>query len=178
MSKSSIPFYTGDVSSLARNLRQQLDGIEKLPSHLEMLNLLVKASGYRNFQHFKAQHTALKEINTPATQQAEINYKLIKRILRLFDEEGYLTHWPKKYSERVICLWVMWSRIAAQKTYNECEISELLEQQHLFEDHALLRRQLVDHNMVTRTADGRQYQRIEVRPPAEALEIFRLLRTR
>ena len=139
-----------------------------------MLNLLVKASGYRNFQHFKAQQTALKQISTPAIQKAEINYKLIKRILRLLDEEGYLTSWPKKYSERGICLWVMWSRIAAQKTYTECEISELLEQQHLFEDHALLRH----HNMVTRTADGRQYQRIEVRPPAEALEMFRLLRTR
>jgi len=176
MSKSPMPFYVADVSALAKNLRRQLDEFERLPSHVEMLNLIVKSGGFRNFQHFKAQQTAASTFDRPKAQPAEINYKLVKRILRLFNEEGYLTHWPKKYSERVICLWVMWSRIAAKKMYTECEISELLEQQNLFEDHALLRRELVDHRMLSRTADGRQYQRLEVQPPAEALEVFRLFR--
>ncbi|WP_319470439.1 DUF2087 domain-containing protein [uncultured Pseudodesulfovibrio sp.] len=176
MSKVSMPLYVGDVSALARNLRRQLHESESLPSHVEMLNILVKAGGFRNFQHFKAQHDARKGLDVPRPSAAEINYKLVKRILRLFREDGNLAHWPKKYSERVICLWVMWSRIAARRIYSEYEISELLEQQHLFEDHALLRRELVDHRLVRRTPDGRQYQRIEVQPPAEAVEVFRLLR--
>jgi hypothetical protein len=171
-----MPLYVGDVSALACNLRRQLQESESVPGHVEMLNLLVKASGFRNYQHFKAQYDARRGLDLPEQPSAEINYKLIKRIVRLFNDEGYLTHWPKKYSERVICLWVMWSRISAKKSYTECEISELLEQQHLFEDHALLRRQLVDHRLMTRTPDGREYRRVEVRPPAEAVEVFKLIR--
>ncbi|BCS89571.1 DUF2087 domain-containing protein [Pseudodesulfovibrio sediminis] len=176
MSKSPMPLYVGDISALARNVRGRLQDSETIPSHVEMLNLLVKASGYRNFQHFKAQFEARKGLDLPKPHGAEINFKRVKRVLRLFDADGYLTHWPKKYSERVICLWVMWSRISARKTYTECEISELLEQQHLFEDHALLRRQLVDLKLMNRTPDGREYQRIEAQPPAEALEVLARMR--
>ncbi|HKI81938.1 MAG TPA: DUF2087 domain-containing protein [Pseudodesulfovibrio sp.] len=52
----------------------------------------------------------------------------------------------------------------------------MLERQHLFEDHALLRRELVDHHMVERTSDGSRYRRMETPPPAEAVEVFRQLR--
>ncbi len=176
MPRTTIPFYVDDVSVLARSLRHQLDSFEKKPSHVEMLNLLVKAGGYRNFQHFKAQQSAREELNSCSEQKTEINFKLVKKAVRLFNKEKDLVRWPKKYSERVICLWVVWSRITPKKIYTEREISELIKQLHLFGDHALLRRQLVDNRLVTRTADGRSYQRIETQPPTEALEVLRVLR--
>ncbi|MEZ7197203.1 DUF2087 domain-containing protein [Pseudodesulfovibrio karagichevae] len=176
MSKVPMPFYAGDVSALAQTLRRKLQDAETVPGHVEMLNLLVKATGFRNFQHFKAEFDARQAVEPPETRTDEVNLKRVKKVVRLFDEQGYLTRWPKKYSERLLCLWVMWSRIAPRRDYNECEISELLEQQHLFEDHALLRRELADHHMVERTSDGSRYRRMETPPPAEAVEVFRQLR--
>ena len=175
MSKVPMPFFAGDVSALARNLRLKLKDADRVPGHVEMLNLLVKAAGFRNFQHFKAEFDARQALDQPAPPPAEVDFKRVKKVVRLFDAEGYLTRWPKKYSERVLCLWVMWSRIAPRRDYNECEISALLEQHHLFEDHALLRRELADHRMVERTSDGSRYRRVETAPPAEAVEVFRHL---
>ncbi len=176
MSKSPLPFYVGDVSVLARSLRSQFQKIDHIPSHVEMLNLLSKAGGYRNFQHFKAQQEACKALDIPKPQSAEIDYKLVGRLVRFFDDEGRLIRWPKKYTQRGICLWVMWSRVLARKTFTEQEMNDLLERQHLFGDYALLRRELVDWGLVVRTADGRQYKRVEVQPPAEAVELLKRLR--
>ncbi|MEW5774586.1 MAG: DUF2087 domain-containing protein [Thermodesulfobacteriota bacterium] len=39
-----------------------------------------------------------------------------------------------------------------------------------------MRRQLVDHGPVSRTPDGREYRRVENRPPAEALALLQRLR--
>lgn len=176
MSRTPMPFYVGDVSALARTLRQQLENTEKIPSHLEMLNLLARAGGYRNFQHFRAQNEVHPEASTQAATPAEINHKRIKRILRFFDPSGVLTRWPKKHSERMLCLWVMWSRVAPRTTFSEQEINSVLTEHHAFGDHALLRRYLVSYQFMQRTDDGREYRRIETSPPPEAVEVFRQLR--
>ena len=67
----------------------------------------------------------------------------------------------------MLCLWVLWSRIPAGASFTEQEISGVLNHWHVFGDHALLRRALVDYGLMTRTVDGRQYRRIEQQPPAE-----------
>ena len=176
MSRVPMPFYAEDVSALARSLRRRLREAEAAPGHVELLNLLVKSAGYRNFQQFKAEFDARRAVEPPETQAAEVNAGRVKRVVRLFDDRGALTRWPKKYSERMLCLWVMWSRIEPRRDYNEAEIGACLEQHHLFGDNALLRRELADHRMVERTSDGRRYRRLETPPPAEAVEVFRRLR--
>ena len=172
MSKVPMPFYADDVSDLARSLRRQLENLDHLPSHVEMLNLLAKSGGCRNFQHFKAmQEDAARTVPRPRPE--EINEKLVKRLGRFFDGCGLLVRWPKKHSERMLCLWVLWSRLSPRKVWSEKEISELLDTLHLFGDAALLRRQLADQGFVTRTPDGSEYRRLELQPPAEAMELFR-----
>lgn len=176
MSKTPLPYFVGDISQLAKNLRRQLDDREGTPSHVEMLNLLVKAGGYRNFQHFKVQHEANANLRGVKETTPEINYKRVKQLVRHFDGEGRLVRWPKKFSLRMICLWVMWSHIPARERMTEIEINMLLKRLHLFEDHALLRRELVDREFIERTDDGREYVRIEQQPTADAIESFRLIR--
>lgn len=78
----------------------------------------------------------------------------------------------------MVCLWVMWSRLPARARLTEKEINHILMHNHLFADHALLRRELVDRKMVRRTADGRSYQRNEVQPSPEALALLEHLRNR
>ncbi|BBD07309.1 DUF2087 domain-containing protein [Desulfovibrio ferrophilus] len=176
MSKSPLPFPVDDISVFAKSLRRQLDGLERAPSHVEMLNLLAKAGGYRNFQHFRAQQDARTNLDVPRPLPADVDYRRVKRLVRFFDAQGRLTRWPKKFTMRMLCLWVMWSRIAAKVPLSEREISDWLDEQHLFGDYALLRRELVDRGLVTRTADGREYRRIERQPSAEAIELLKHLR--
>lgn len=207
MSKDLLPLVVGDISSFARALRTQLEGREHAPGHVEMLNLLVKAAGYRNFQHYRAAQDSIKRssiqpelhenpaagllLHTLPTGQpdaaqgsvldsaegcAAFNSKRVQQVARYFDGDKRLIRWPKKFTQRMVCLWVMWSRMPARTSMTEREISEWLAAQHLFGDHALLRRELVDRGLVTRTADGRQYYRLEQQPPAEAMAVFERLR--
>ena len=182
MSRTPLPLHVGDVSAFAKTLRRQLEGLDELPGHVEMLNLLCKACGYRNFQHFRAEREGLPEPPESGVQpprRAEVpavNVKWVREAVRHFDADGCLVRWPKKFSLRHIALWVMWSRIPARTELSEPEINELLAGQHRFGDHALLRRELADRGMVERTADGRSYRRMEAEPPADAVEVIRLVR--
>ena len=178
MSRTPLPLVVGDISGFARSLRNGLEGLDRLPGHVEMLNLIARAGGFRNFQQFRARQTAREALEAPLPQPIAVDYTLVKRLARVFDQEGRLVRWPKKFTQRMICLWVMWSRVPARTPLNEKEISDLLNREHLFGDHALLRRELVDRGMVDRTPDGRRYTRIEQQPPAEALELVRHLGTR
>jgi hypothetical protein len=53
-----MPLHVGDVSDFARTLRRQLDAMQRTPGHVEMLNLLARAGGYRNIQHLRAHRAA------------------------------------------------------------------------------------------------------------------------
>lgn len=173
MSRIPLPMSVGDVSAFARTLRTRLLDSEQVPSHVELLNIIAKAGGFRNFQHLKAQQETAPAAETVAQTVTDDDLKRIKKLLRLFDGQGRLIRWPGKFTLRMLCLWAMWSHIPARDTLSEAEINDLLGQWHLFEDHALLRREMADHGMVRRTADGRQYSRIEQQPPAAALELLR-----
>jgi hypothetical protein len=167
MSRIQLPLIINDVSALSRSLRKQLQCTENVPSHVEMLNLLAKSAGYKNFQHLKAELAPAHE------PEPEINRKRLNKAAGYFDLNGSLSRWPKKYSMRVLCLWGLWSRLPARIAMTELELDEKLILNHSFCDHTMLRRWLVDEKLVSRTPDGREYRRIESRPPFEALELIK-----
>lgn len=190
MSRTLLPFHSDDISALARSLKGQLANCEPQPSHLELLNMLVRANGYRNFQHYRAALVArdLPEGRPPAPEpepvpkpvprpeREPVDPARVKRLLRMFDQEGKFARWPSKRSQQELCLWVIWSKLPAGQVLTEKEINLLLNDGHLFGDHPLLRRWLCDYGMVSRTRDGREYRRVEKQPPAEAIELIRRLR--
>jgi hypothetical protein len=177
MSRTVLPLYSSDISALAKSLREQLLAHESTPSHLELLNMLARASGQRNFQALRAQAVAQNAITNPepAPEPEAVDYVRVKRLLRFFDAQGRLIRWPGKLSQRLPCLWVIWSRLPAKQVLSEKQVKERLGEMHLFGDHALLRRWLCDHGLVKRTTDGREYCRVEMQPPAEALALIRHL---
>ena len=178
MTRSVFPFYVNDISALARSLNHQIAGCDHLPGHLEMLNMLARAAGSRNFQHFRAQLVAESRLERPVEAPPPMDYSQLERLARYFDTTGRLVRWPTKFSHQEPCLWVLWSRIPPRRTLSEREINELLLRYHCFEDPALLRRELKERQMVSRTLDGREYRRIERRPTSEALALIRLLLTK
>lgn len=185
MSRTLLPFHSDDISALARSLKNQLANCESPPSHLDLLNMLARANGYRNFQHYRAEIAAPEQsevrpaepapepVSRPAPEPEPVDFARVKRLVRMFDRGGKLVRWPSKRSQQELCLWVIWSKIPARQVLTEKEINELLNDNHHFGDHALLRRWLCDYGMMSRTRDGREYRRIEKSPPAEALELIR-----
>ncbi|WP_374574971.1 DUF2087 domain-containing protein [Phenylobacterium sp.] len=178
MSKDQIPYSAADISALAKSLRGQLAGRERPPGHVEMLNMLARAAGARNFQHFRAQAAhveALEPAQAALAAPAEMGPARVEAALRCFDARGRLARWPAKPSLQALCLWGLWARIPAGRSFTEGEVNALIKEAHGFGDHALLRRELFNRKLVSRTIDCRDYRRIERRPPPEALALIRRL---
>lgn len=177
MSRTVFPFIADDVSALARALGRELGGTDGRPGHVELLNMLARAVGCRNFQHFRARQVAEARLAQPPRLVAAEPVDLVRvaRAARQFDAAGRLARWPSKANLRELCVWVMWSRLPAGTVLTEKEVNLLLRAEHLFDDPALLRRLMVDAGMLWRTRDGRAYRRIEMRPPGEALALIRHL---
>ncbi len=174
MSRIPFPFHAADISALARTLAGQIAALGRAPTHVELLNMLARSAGWRNFQHFRAQAAARTAIETAESNPAveAIDFIKVRRLLRHFDAEGRLLRWPAKLGERQICIWVPWSRLPSRQVLSEPQINGHIEAAHTFGDYALLRRWMCDWGMVERTTDGREYRRIERRPPAEARELI------
>ncbi|CCG09750.1 DUF2087 domain-containing protein [Pararhodospirillum photometricum] len=168
MSREVFSFECSDISALARSLREQIQACPHTPGHVEVLTMLARATGWRNFQHFRA-HAQRREV---APGPAIIPERLI-RLRRFFDAEGRLVRWPPKEHQRVLCLWILWSRLPRGHSFTEKEMTLWLADHHTFSDPALLRRWLVDWRLMRRTPDGRDYRRIEQAPPPEALAAIR-----
>ena len=178
MSRTVLPLKVDDISALERSLNHQISGSDHAPTHVELLNMLARSAGFRNFQHFRAQAAAHTALTAPDAPSAEVNYVEVKRLARFFDANGRLIQWPGKQSQRIPCLWVLWSRVPPRRPLSEHELNKLLQANHLFADPALLRRELFDQGLVSRTPDCREYRRIEKRPAEEVLALIRHLDAR
>lgn len=169
MPRTAIAFASADMSALARSLREQLTAHRETPSHVQLLNMLAKANGYRNFQHMKAGIDAkpVAAAPTPPVDEARV-----ARIAGHFGADGTLLRWPGKTNHQELCLWVLWARYPATTIMDERGISAWLNERHEFGDAALLRRTMVTMGLVTRTQDGREYRRVEQKPPPELIALL------
>lgn len=161
MSRTIIPLQVDDLSAFAKSLRAQLLAREQPPGHTELLNLLSRAAGFRNYQHLRS----LTDAAPPAEPQPDL--LRVDKVSRYFDADGRMRSWPSRLNLQSLCFWVMWSRVPAAAVFSEREISAMLQGWHLFGDHALLRRGMVDGKLLSRTQDGREYRRVERQPPPE-----------
>lgn len=175
MSRSVFPLSTQDISAFARALNGQLAARDGRPGHVELLNMLARSAGFQNYQHFRAQFGAQDRLQAAPPAPPPVDFVKIERVARHFDAAGVMVRWPAKASHQHLCLWALWSRLPARVARSEGQVNELLRALHSFGDHALLRRELFGHGFVTRTRDGREYRRVERRPPPEALSLIHAL---
>lgn len=166
MSRQILSLTIADLSAFAKSLREQLRTHEDVPGHVEMLNMVARSAGFRNFQHFRA-------VTEGAPQAEPLDLTLVEKVSRHFDADGVLLRWPSKASLQPLCLWALWARMEPGRDYADRENTELLNAWASFGDHALLRRAMVDMGYVSRTPDGRIYRRIEQKPPAELSALLR-----
>ncbi|SIP96115.1 hypothetical protein SAMN05880590_101454 [Rhizobium sp. RU35A] len=180
MSKTLHAVTIPDLSALAKILRRELYARDTPPSHVELLNLLARGAGFRNFQHLKASHAAAARLEAaPEPVEAEpVDHRRIELVLRCFDDEAVMARWPKKTAQQKLALWWCWASLPARRELSEPEVNAILKALNGFGDHVLIRRELVDWGMVARSPDCRIYRRIETRPPADAAALIAHLQAR
>ena len=170
MSRPAFALAITDLSAFARSVRGQLAPLGPVPGHLEMLNILSRAAGYRNFQHLRAEAEETPAVPTetaPTLPAPAADLDKVAKLARYFDAEGVLRSWPARTNHQSLAMWVMWSRLPPRQQFSEIAISEMLDLWHGFGDRALLRRSMIDGRLVERTRDGRAYWRVEREPPPE-----------
>ena len=177
MSRQAIPLFAEDISVFARTLTRQLENSDAPPSHLSLMNMLARAAGFRNFQHLRAAHGAAGRLARPPAS-GSVDHRLVERALFQFDEAGLLRQWPSRRNVQELSLWALWARLPVETVLDERRVNALLRREHRFDDPAILRRSLFGMGLVTRERDGSNYRRLEVKPPAEARELIRLLEAR
>jgi len=178
MSRTAIPFQTDDVSSLARALRAQLLERTTAPGHVEILNMLARAIGRRNFQQLRAEAAQAGAVAVPgpaASAPAPVDARTLDRVSRCFGRDGRLLRWPARRGDQVLALWGLWSKLPGRIELTEQEISQRLRALNDFGDHALLRRELCEAGLFQRTPDCRSYRRIERPPTAEAAALIGMI---
>ena len=181
MPKTLLAFYAPDISVLAKSLSAALsvraESKSAPPSHLEMLNLLARATGARNYQAWRASTPAAP--TPPSISESEPALSpLTEKALRVFDEGARMTRWPVARPVQRLCTWYMWSRFEKRRSYTEREVNVLLSPWTTFQAHVIMRRELINDGLVTRERDGSNYQRVDIVPPLEARQFFKALSAR
>ena len=192
MTRMLLPLSIADISSFAKTLKSDLDARadqgQPPPSHLELLNLLARAAGMRNFQHFRATVEASASAvpgALPAPEQATDEQATpdlgslsptVRKTLMQFDTAGRLVRLPNKFSVQQMAMWWMWTQFAVRRKYTEKEVNQVLNAHHTFGDQATLRRELVNMKLLGRKSDCSEYWKEPVRPSDEVQDFLRALR--
>jgi hypothetical protein len=181
MPTEPLPVAIPDLSSFARALSQALKTRQtettEPPGHVETLNLVARALGHRNVQGLRA---ALR-VPGASTRSAEAPAALsdnARKALAQFDTAGRLLRWPTKFSVQRLAMWVLWTRFEAKRVYTEREVNAILKAANAFDDHVTLRRELVNHKLLTRKADCSAYRKLPARADDEARALLHAWRQR
>lgn len=173
MSRIIHTYEAPDLSALARTIKRELEARSETPGHVEILNILSRAAGFRNYQHLKASRAAETRLVAPQSPQELVDFRRVEIAARCFDANDVLLRWPGKTNLQALCLWKLWSFFPAEQEMTERQVNDLLKRHHAFGDHVLIRREMVNMRLLSRTADCRSYRRVERRPPPDALALIR-----
>ena len=177
MAREATPLVVPDLSTFARSLSRALKAQQarssEPPGHLHLQNLIARAAGYRNLQALKA--------SVPAVPADGANARLsatARRTLQQFDRDGRLVRWPTKFSVQRLAMWLLWTRFEGRRVYTEREVNEILKGANAFGDHVTLRRELVNHRLLTRKSDCSEYRKVAARPDEETRALLTAWRAR
>jgi hypothetical protein len=177
MAKEATSLVVDDLSSFTRKLGQSLAARAAAksgpPSHVELLNLVARAAGFRNVQALKATPP-----EAPPARAALPLSDNARRTLIQFDREGRLVRWPTKFTIQRMAMWVLWTRFDAKRVYRERDVNAILKAANAFGDHVTLRRELVDHRLLARKSDCSEYRKVAARPDDEVRALLAAWRAR
>jgi hypothetical protein len=177
MPREATQLVVPDLSAFARNLGRALKAQhgrcgEPL-GHLHLQNLVARAAGYRNLQALKAADRRATSLGANARLSEHA-----RRALMQFDREGRLVRWPSKFSVQRLAMWLLWTRFEGKRVYTEREVNAVLKAANDFGDHVTLRRELVNHRLLTRKSDCSEYRKVSAQPDDEVKALLAAWRSR
>ena len=192
MTRLLVPLATPDISAFGKSLKSFLDerhaAGKPLPSHVELLNLLARAAGLRNYATLKAlvqcgpggapaaaPDSAARHVSAAAVDLSALSPTVRKALIQ-FDSAGRLVRVPNKLSVNQMSMWALWTRFTARRKYSEKEVNAVLQANHTFGDHASLRRELVNLKLLGRMSDCSAYWKEAQRPGSEVQSFLRAWR--
>jgi hypothetical protein len=165
MKRPAHPLLLPDVAAFSRALREALVQRHSTrpapPGHVELLNLVARAAGHRNFQALKVAAPAV----TPAPEQTASRAKAADPAPQALSD---MRRWPVKFSVQALCMWALWTHFQAKRPYTEREVNAVLKGLNAFNDHVTLRRELINHRLLARKSDCSEYWKLPARPEADA----------
>ena len=185
MSRSALPLLVPDASLFARALGTSLKTRHASgsppPGHVELLNMMARALGHRNLQSLQAgvplspalPRPPLAAEDRPAPPALSAN---ARKALIQFDSRGRLLRWPTKYSVQALAMWVLWTLFDGRRVYTEKEVNEVLKAANAFGDHVTLRRELINHRLMSRKSDCTDYRKLPARPDDETRALIQAWR--
>ncbi|MBY0010736.1 DUF2087 domain-containing protein [Paenibacillus typhae] len=76
------------------------------------------------------------------------------------DTDRKLRSWPAKRTNQRIVIEYLSTNFSENVEYTEAEVNEIIKNNHTFNDHCFLRRELVENRLLGRTGDGSRYWKI------------------
>ena len=179
----TLPDVAAFTRALGHALRERQVRKPEPPGHVELLNLVARAAGWRNFQALKAREPSPATAASPSPHATESPSETdlsdnARKALQFFDSQGILTRWPVKFSVQKLAMWVLWTRFDAKRIYSEREVNTILKAANGFGDHVTLRRELINHRLMARTSDCSEYRKLPARPDPEARALLTACRAR
>ncbi|MBV7337371.1 DUF2087 domain-containing protein [Chloroflexi bacterium TSY] len=90
----------------------------------------------------------------------DVRLKLPTTLRPYLNREGLVTNWPTEKKEYIVLEYLI-TKFTPSEQYTEKQVNTLLAAWHIRQDTCYLRRRLVDFGLLTRTADGARYWRVE-----------------
>ena len=91
----------------------------------------------------------------------ELDISLEMNITRFLDDDKKIKIWPSKKDKKECVLNYLITKFEYGRFYTETEINAIIQEWHTFNDYFLLRRELVNKWLLSRTRNGAKYWREE-----------------
>lgn len=125
------------------------------PALLKFLDALEKA-GHEIGTEMKLTQSTKSFLNKNINWNVKISND-IKNIKQFLDNEGKIRQIPVPNKTKIQVLDYLISKFVLGKIYKEKEVNEIINDWHTLGDYFLLRRLLIDYNLLMRTANGDSY---------------------
>ena len=182
MTREAIPLVVPDAGTFARALGRALVDRHATksdpPGHVELLNLLARAAGHRSYQGLRAACRMPAAAALEAVPAAPALTPAARKAMMQFDTLGRLVRWPHKFSIQRLVMWVLWTHFDGKRVYTEREVNEVIKRWNTWGDHVTLRRELINHRLLTRKSDCSEYRKVQARPDDEVRWLLRAWRER
>lgn len=171
MPKEYISINIPDISGFAKLLKKEIDTKNGNLSHVEILNIIARICGNKNFQQLRASTIPNSEVPNMVLEDEEKANANLKKLKRYLNENFQVKTLPSKLSQQELIIYYIWAFIEKNKIFNEIELNKYLNKFHTFGDCALLRRYMFEYGLLSRSKDCSDYKKLFPKIPKSMFKI-------